>query len=183
MCSNSAGTAFFLAMRTRTPMRPIGVFTWAMSSETVRAALWPARGSIPCVCFSNAERSPRSLPETVICTPMAPPSIIWRNVHMVALRNDMPLDMCVAILLHMTLGESSGFSSSETVICGSFSPNFSASTSVISLIPTPLRPMTMPGRVTCSVTRVPVGRLAISKPPNPASLMCSRRYSLISITL
>ena len=175
--------AFFLAMRTRTPIRPIGVCTWAISSDTVTAAVWPARGSIPCVCFSNAERSPLSFPETVICTPIAPPSIIWRSVHMVARRNDMPRDMWVAILLHMTLGDNSGFSSSETVICGSFRPNLSPSTSVSSFIPTPLRPITMPGLVTCSVTRVPVGLFAISNPPNPASFMRSRRYSWSSIML
>ena len=91
--------------------------------------------------------------------------------------------MCEAILLHMTFGESSGFGISMTEICGFFNPNSVFSFSVSSLIPTPFLPITMPGRVTCNATLVPVGVFEISACEKPASLILSLRKSLRSIML
>ena len=71
------------------------------------------------VRFSKAERSPRSLPDAVIWTPFAPPAMTCRIVHMTARRNAVPRFMCEATLLHMTVGESSGFVFSLTDMRGS----------------------------------------------------------------
>ncbi len=111
------------------------------------------------------------MPDTVIWAPMAPFSMIWLSVHMVALRNAVPRSRCAPILLHITLGESSGFSISTTDTWGFFSLKSLSSRSVSSLIPIPLRPITMPGRVTCRPMRVPVGVLDTSACENPASFM------------
>ena len=116
--SNSATYRSARAMRMRMPISPIGVFTSITSSRTIRSAWSPARGSIPAVCFSNAERSPRSLPDTVICTPRAPASMTCCRVHIMALRNAVPLSRCEAMRPHITLGDSSGFTSSCTDTCG-----------------------------------------------------------------
>ena len=146
-----------------------------MSSSTITSAWWPALGKIPCVCFSNAERSPLSFPEIVIWTPIAPLSIICFNVHIVALLKAVPRSRCDAILLHITLGDKSGFSISTTEICGFFNPKSVASFSVRSLIPEPFLPITIPGLVTCNATLVPVGVFDISACENPASLIAFLR--------
>ena len=163
------------AILIRTPMSPIGVLTWATSSSTITSAWCPARGRTPAVCFSKAERSPRSLPDTVIWTPMAPFSMTWLSVHMVALLNAVPRSRCAAILLHITLGESSGTSISVTETCGFFRPKLCSRRSVSSRMPVPLRPITMPGRVTCSAMRVPVGVFDISACEKPASFIACLR--------
>ena len=81
---------------------------------------------------------------------------------MVALLNAVPLSKWEAILVHITLGDKSGFSISLTDICGFFNPKSFSSLSVSSLIPEPFLPMTIPGYVTCSATLVPVGVFDIS---------------------
>ena len=91
---------------------------------------------------------------------------------MVALLNAVPLSKCDAILLHITLGASSGFSISTTEICGFFNPKSKASFSVSALIPEPFLPITIPGLVTCNATLVPVGVFDISAWEKPASLIC-----------
>ncbi len=104
---------------------------------------------------------------------MAPLSIICFNVHIVALLNAVPRSKCDAILLHITLGDSSGFAISTTDICGFFNLKSVASLSVNSLIPEPFLPITMPGRVTCNATLVPIGVFEISACENPASLIAT----------
>ena len=101
--------------------------------------------------------------------------MICFSVHIVALLNAVPLSRCDAILLHITLGASSGFSISTTEICGLFNPKSTASLSVRSLIPEPFLPITIPGLVTCNATLVPVGVFEISACENPASLIASLR--------
>ena len=130
------------------PIKPIGVSTCTISSSTMFFACSPALGRMPWVCFSKAERSPRNFPEIVICTPIAPFSIICCSVQNVALLNAVPRWICAAILLHITLGESSGFWTSSTEIWGFFNPNCFSSISVSSLIPVPFLPITIPGLVT-----------------------------------
>ena len=154
-----------------------------MSSETTTSAWCPALGRIPALCFSNADLSPLSFPEIVICVPIAPFSIICCIVHIVARLNAVPRSRCDAILLHITLGDSSGFWISSTATCGFFNPNFFSNRSVNSFIPVPFRPITIPGRVTYNVTRVPVGFFDISTLENPASLIFSRKKSFMSIAL
>ena len=94
---------------------------------------------------------------------------------MVARLNAVPLSIWEANRLHITLGDNSGFSISTTEICGFFKPNFEESTSVNSLIPLPLRPITIPGLVTYNEIREPVGVFEISTSEKPASLIFSRK--------
>ena len=165
----------FIAILILIPINPIAVFTCAISSSTITSAWCPALGKIPAVCFSNAERSPLSFPEIVIWTPIAPPSMICFNVHIVALLNAVPRSIWEAILLHITPGTNSGFSISTTEICGFFNPKSVASLSVRALIPVPFLPITIPGLVTCNATLVPIGVFEISACENPASLIASLR--------
>ena len=95
----------------------------------------------------------------------------------------MPRSRCDAILLHITLGDSSGLRISSTAICGFFRLNSFSKISVNSFIPLPFLPITIPGRVTCNVTLVPVGFFEISTLENPASFIFSRRKSFINIAL
>ena len=120
--SNSGITLSFCAILILIPINPIGVCTWAISSSTIVSAWYPDLGRIPAVCFSKAERSPRNLPDTVICTPIAPPSIICCNVHIVALLKAVPRSIWEPILLHITDGDNSGFAISSTAIWGFFNP-------------------------------------------------------------
>ena len=83
----------------------------------------------------------------------------------------------------MTFGDSSGFGISITDICGFFKPNSLPNFSVNSLMLVPFLPMTIPGRVTCNATLVPVGVFEISACEKPASLIFSLKYSLRSIML
>ena len=94
---------------------------------------------------------------------------------MVALLKAVPLSKWDCILLHITLGESSGFSISTTEICGFFNPKSVASLSVNALIPVPFLPITIPGLVTCNATLVPTGVFEISACEKPASLIASLR--------
>ena len=173
----------FCAIRILIPINPIGVSTCAISSSTTTSAWWPALGRIPNECFSNADRSPRNLPEIVICTPIAPLSIICCNVHIVTLLNAVPRWIWAAILLHITFGDNSGFFISSTAICGFFNWKSVSNLLVNSLIPVPFLPITIPGLVTKRVILVPVGVLATSTFENPASLISFLRKSFRSIKL